>query len=154
MQRRLLLIAGLSLATPCAQAQEPAPPGMNLERSAVRRFPQPVRVGSLLRRQVLQPTESQPTLGWVREVVRQPDGSVAVVMSYGSFLGRLTWPVAALFARPIAVPINAMVLLGQCMEVVDFTPSQLSRFATFDGAGATPLPPDAVIEVGLARPSH
>jgi hypothetical protein len=40
------------------------------------------------------------------------------------------------------------------MEIVDFTPAQLDRFKTYDGTGASPLPPDSIIKVGLARPSH
>ncbi|WP_158744419.1 hypothetical protein [Acidisphaera sp. L21] len=138
--------AGLLLATSAALAQQPAPAGMSLAEAASRRFPQPVRVGALLHRQVLQPAESQPTLGWVRAVVRQGDGSLAVVVAYGGVRG--------VFAHPIAVPVEAMTLLGQYMEIVDFTPAQLNGFKTFDPAGSQPLAPDDVIRVGLARPSH
>ena len=139
-------VASLGIASTPLRAQQPAPAGMSLAEAAARRFPQPVRIGDLLQRQVLQPLESQPTLGWVRDVVRQADGSVAVVMDFGGAFG--------LFTRPIAVPIDAMALLGQYMEVIDFTPSQLRQFKAFDQAGAVPLPPDSVIRVGLARPSH
>lgn len=127
-------------------AQQPAPPGMSLAEAADRRFPQPVRVGDLLKRQVLRPLESQPTLGRVRDVVKRADGKVDVVVDYGGLFG--------FFTRPIAVPVDAMVLLGQYMEIVDFTPEQLQRFETFDGSGTVPLPPDSIIRVGLARPSH
>ncbi len=137
----VLLIGGVAV-----HAQQPAPPGMSLAEAAARRFPQPVRVGDLLKRQVLRPLESQPILGRVRDVVKRADGTVDVVVDYGGLLG--------FAARPIAVPVDAMVLLGQDMEIVDFTPKQLQRFKTFDGAGTTPLPPDSVIRVGLARPSH
>ncbi len=134
------------LASAVAGAQEAKPAGMSLAEAASRRFPQPVQVGTLIKRQVLQPLESQPTLGWVHAVVKQADGSVDVVVDYGGFRG--------LFSRPIAVPVEAMVLLGSYMEVVDFTPKQLQAFKTFDATAATPLPPDSVIKVGLARPSH
>jgi len=127
---------------------------MSLAEAAARRFPQPVRVGDLLMRQVLQPLPSQPTLGWVRNVVKRSDGTIDVVVDYGGVLGPLGRPAANLLTRPIAVPVDAMVLLGQYVEIVDFTPDQLKRFKTFDGAGATPLPPDSIIRVGLARPSH
>jgi hypothetical protein len=136
----LLTVSGL------AQAQQPKPPDMSLAEAAARRFPHPVRVGDLLERQVLEPKESQPTLGWVRQIIKQPDGAVAVVVDYGGRFGFLN--------RPIAVPVEAMVLLGQYMEIVDFTPAQLDKFKTFDAAGTMPLPPDSIIKVGLARPSH
>jgi hypothetical protein len=119
---------------------------MSLAEAAARRFPQPVRVGDLLQRQVLQPRESQPTLGWVQQVVKQPDGAVEIIVDYG---GRFRF-----LNRPIAVPVEAMTLLGQYMEIVDFTPGELDKFKTFDGTGATKLPPDSIIKIGLARPSH
>lgn len=146
MSLRCIVIAGLLVASAPAQAQQPAPPGMSLAQAAARRFPQPVRVGDLLKRQVLRPLVSQPVLGRVRDVVKQPDGTIDVVVDYGGAFG--------LFARPIAVPVDGMVLVGQYMEIIDFTPDQLKQFKTYDGSGTMSLPPDSVIRVGLARPSH
>jgi len=139
----MLAVLAMPLA---AVAQQPAPAGMTLAEAAARRFPQPIRVGDLLNRRVLQPLESQPTLGWVRAVVRKPDGTIAVVIAYGGVFG--------FFAHPIAVPVDGMALLGPYMEVLDFAPAKLATFPTFDGSGATPLPPDSIIRVGLAKPSH
>ena len=139
-------LAMLLLAGAAAEAQQMKPAGMSLAEAAARRWPQPVRVGDLLRRRVLRPLESQPTLGWVHDVVRHPDGHIGVVVDYGGLFG--------LFTRPIEVPVEAMVLLGQVMEIVDFTPDQLDAFKTFDGTGAMALAPDGIIRVGLARPSH
>jgi hypothetical protein len=140
-----LLLTALLLGGP-SHAQQPKPPGMTLAEAAARRFPQPVRVGDLIGRRVLQPLESQPTLGWVLDVVQQQDGTINVIVNYGGVLG--------FFARPIAVPVDAMALLGQYMEILDFTPEQLSQFKTFDASGVSRLPPDGTIRVGLARPSH
>ena len=124
----------------------PPPAGMSLARSAAIRFPQPVRVGDLLRRDVLQPVASQRVLGTVRSVVRDESGTIEVVVEYGGFFG--------FGGRPIAVPVNATVLLGQDMEIVAYSPKQLNRLPTFSAGGTTPLPPDAIIRVGLAKPSH
>jgi hypothetical protein len=124
----------------------PPPPGMSLAKSAAMRFPQPVLVGDLLHRDVLEPVESQNVLGTVQRVVRDGNGTIEVVVNYGGFLGFGT--------RPIAVPVDAMVLLGQDMEVVAFTPQQLQQFQTFSTGDATPIPPDTTIEMGLAKPSH
>lgn len=124
----------------------PPPPGMSLAASAAMRFPQPVRVGDLLHRDVLQPVESQDVLGRVRQVIRDGEGTIKVVIDFGGFFG--------LWTRPIAVPVDGMVLLGQDMEVVAFTPQQLQEFPTFTPSGSTSLPDDAVIRVGLAKPSH
>ena len=129
-------------------AQGPTPPGMqpprtSLAQSAARRFPQPVRVGDLLHRHVLEPVESQNTLGTVREVVRDADGTLEVVVEFGGLLGFGT--------RLIAVPVDAMALLGQYMEIVAFTPDQLRQFPTFSASGTTSVPADEVIKVGLAK---
>jgi hypothetical protein len=124
----------------------PPPPGMNLAESSAMRFPQPVRVGDLLGREVLRPVESQDILGRVRGLVRDRDGRNMVVLDFGGFLG--------FGARPIAVPVDAMVLVGQDMEIVAFTPEQLRQFPTFSPSGTTEVANDTIIKVGLAKPSH
>ena len=124
----------------------PPPPGMSLAESTATRFPQPVRVGDLLGREVLRPVESQDVLGRVRGLVRDRDGQIMVVLDFGGFLG--------FGARPIAVPVDAMVLLGQDMEIVAFTPEQLRQFPTFSPSGTTEVADDTIIKVGLAKPSH
>jgi hypothetical protein len=124
----------------------PPPPGMSLAESTAMRFPQPVRVGDLLGREVLRPVESQDILGRVRGLVRDRDGRIMVVVDFGGFLG--------FGARSIAVPVDAMVLLGQDMEIVAFTPEQLRRFPTFSPSGTTEVADDTIIKVGLAKPSH
>ena len=69
-----------------------------------------------------------------------------VVVNFGGLLG--------IGSRPIAVPVDAMVLLGQDMEIVAFTPEQLQQFLTFSPAGTAAVGNDLVITVGLAQPSH
>ena len=141
-----LLAGQASLAQSPKPGGMPPPPGMSLVNSAAMRFPQPVRVGHLLHMAVLRPVESQALLGTVRQVVREPDGTVAVVIAYGGLLG---WG-----SRLVAVPVDAMVLVGQIMEVVAFTPEQLRRFPNFLPGETTPVQADAIIKVGLAKPSH
>jgi hypothetical protein len=124
----------------------PPPPGMSLEQSNAMRFPQPVRTGDLLHRLIQQPVESQTILGRVHAVVRNNAGEVFIIMNIGGFYGY--------GGRLIAVPIDAMVLLGDAMEVVAFTPAQLAAFPTFNPAGTVPVSDDTILEVGLAKPSH
>ena len=150
--RILLAFCFVSATKSVAQAQSttpggvPPPPGMSLAESAAMRFPQPVRVGDLLGRDVLRPVESQDVLGRVRRLVRDRNGQIVVVVDFGGFLG--------FGSRPIAVPVDAMVLLGQDMEIVAFTPAQLQQLPTFSPSGATDLADDTIIKVGLAKPSH
>jgi hypothetical protein len=142
----LVTIAGTAHAQSKTPGGMPPPPGMSLARSTAMRFPQPVRVGDLLNRDVLRPVESQQILGHIRTVVRATDGTVEIVVNFGGVLG--------FGARPIAVPVDAMVLVGQDMEIVAFTPKQLADFPTFTASGTTPVPEDTIIKVGLAKPSH
>jgi hypothetical protein len=138
--------AGVAFAQSKTPGGMPPPPGMKLAQSAAMRFPQPVRVGDLLGREVLRPVESQNVLGRVRRLVRDGNGQIMVVVDFGGFLG--------FGSRPIAVPVDAMVLLGQDMEIVAFTPKQLRQFPTFSPSDTTDVADDAIIKVGLAKPSH
>lgn len=142
----IFAIAGVAHAQSPMPGGMPPPPGMSLAESAAMRFPQPVLVGDLLHREVLRPVESQDVLGRVRELVRDGGGHILAVINFGGFLG--------FGSRPIAVPVDAMVLLGQDMEVVAFTPQQLRQFPTFSPLGTTVIPRDTIIKVGLAKPSH
>lgn len=110
------------------------------------RFPQPVRVGDLVGRDVLRPVDSQDVLGHVSQVIRNSSGQIMVVIDFGGFLG--------FGSHPIAVPVDAMALLGEDVEVVAFTPQQLRQFPKFSDSGTVPVPDDATIKVGLAKPSH
>ena len=142
----LLLAAGTASAQSPAPGGMPPPPGMSMARSAAMRFPQPVRVGDLLRRDVIQPVESQNFLGTVQQIVRNPDGTLAAVIALAGF----PW----FGSRPVSVPVDALVLLGEVVEVDAFTPAQLRQLPTYSPGTAVPLPPDAIIKVGLAKPSH
>ena len=151
MTRSFLLLASLLLST-AALAQShtpggmPPPSGTSLAQSTAMRFPQPVRVRNLLHRMVLRPVEDQTVIGRVTQVVRDSTGTIKLVIAYGGFLG--------IGRRPIAVPLDATVLLGPEMEIVAYTPQQLRHLPTFSAAGTTPVPPDTVVRVGLAKPSH
>lgn len=138
-------LAGLWAMAGVAADVPADPSAATLARDAAGRHPQPVRVGQLIGEAVLQPVPSKRLLGRVRAVVRTGAGRTDVVVAYGGVLGFGT--------RPIAVPVDAMVLLGRTMEIVSYTPADLERFPTWNGAG-TPIPPDETIKVGLAKPSH
>jgi hypothetical protein len=140
------LFSTAALAQSPAPGGMPPPPAMNLANSSAMRFPQPVTVGDLLHREVQRPVESHDYLGRVEKIVRSKSGALQVVMSYGGFL--------AFGARQIAVPADAMVLVGQTMEVVAYTPDQLAHFPVFAAGDATPLPNSDIIKIGLAKPSH
>jgi PRC-barrel domain len=130
-----------------AQAMIP-PTGMNdaqkpmpMDERMQRRFPQPVRVGDLIGLPVLDDNDS--TLGFVKEVVRTPQGRIQLIVSYSKWFG---W-----FGRPVAVPIEAVGILGRQLASLDMPPSEYAAAPTWQGADATPLSNDSTIRVALAR---
>ena len=129
----------------CVAAQPADPPASPAERIATR-FPQPVRVGDLLGRLVLAPAEQQPVLGRVAGIVRQSDGGTNVVIAVSRWFG--------LWARPVAVPLDAVGLLGEHVVLLDVTPDQLSDAPSYAAPPAAEVPPDDIIRVGLAKPFH
>jgi hypothetical protein len=148
MKIGLLAIGLLAIGELCAAgaaAQQAAPPGVDKVSFAARRFPQPVRVADLLHRTVLEPVESRRILGHVDRVIRLDGGKEAIVMTFGGFLG--------FGEHRIAVPLEAMVLLGDELEVLDFTPQQLREFPAYSGMGNV-LDAEEIIHMGLAHPSH
>ena len=138
-----------TLALPCwvaasnVLAAEPAPP--QTEQAALR-FPQPIRAGDLVGRTVVAPEERQPVLGRVVSIVRKSDGAMSVVIAESRWFG--------LGARPVAVPLAAVRLLGEYVALLDITPDQLSGMASFEAASAAEVPPDDTIRVGLVKPFH
>jgi hypothetical protein len=73
------------------------------------------------------------------------DDGPAIVMNFGGFFG--------VGGHEIAVPLDAMVLLGTELEVLDFTPQQLAHFPVYKGSGRA-LGSEEIIHMGLAHPSH
>ena len=102
LTRTLGICGGLVMLADVAHAQSntpggmPPPPGMSLTESAAMRFPQPVRVGDLVGRDVLRPVESQDVLGHVRAVVRDSTGQILVVIDFGGLFAFRSRPIPVL----------------------------------------------------------
>ena len=140
-----LTIANLQSAA--AQAMVP-PTGMNdaahpmpMDERMNMRFPQPVRVGDLIGLPVLDDNES--TIGHVRQVVRTPQGGIALIVSYGGWFG--------FGARPVAVPIQVVGILGREIASLDMPPSEYASAPTWHRTAADALPDNATIRIALAR---
>jgi len=145
-----LLVCLLSAGGALSQSREPGgmppPDGMSLAQSAAMRFPQPVRVGDLIGRTVMQPVVTRHSYGTVKQVVRAADGALNLIVDYGGFFG--------FGARPIAIPVDATVLVGAEIAVVAYKPEDLDKLPAYGEGVATALPADSSIKVGLAKPSH
>ena len=81
---------------PAADAEENLSP----EEKMRRRFPQPVRVGDLIGLPLLDWDDS--TIGYVRHVVRTPEGKIQLIVNQGRLFG---WG-----GRLVQVPIEAVAI--------------------------------------------
>jgi hypothetical protein len=141
-------------ADPLVVAQAMIPPtGMGSEDKAMaaekmpaaermrRRFPQPATVASLIGIPLID--ENARTLGYVRRVVRTPQGATKFIIAYGGFLG---WGT-----RLIAVPIEVVGIAGRQLISLDMPASDYVAAPTWRPDGEDVIPDAASIRVALAR---
>ena len=114
---------------------------MPMNERMLRRFPQPVRVGDLIGLPVLDQDAS--TLGYVRQVVRTPQGKIELIVSYSRWWG---W-----FGRRVAVPTEVVGIKGRQLVSLDMPPREYAAAPTWQGKDATILTADATIRIALAR---
>ena len=114
---------------------------MPMNERYLKRFPQPVRVGDLIGLPVLD--DGDVTLGRVRQVVRTPQGKIRLIVSYGGWLG---WG-----ARPVAVPIEVVGILGRQIAALDMPPAEFAAAPTWTAAEDRPIPADEHIRIALTR---
>jgi len=105
-------------------------PAIAPEERMRRRFPQPVQVGNLTGLRVLD--DNDLTIGIVRHVVRTKEGEIRVIIAHSGPLGR--------GGRLVAVPIEAVAILGRQLASLDMQPEEYKSAATWEAAGAQVLP--------------
>ncbi len=110
-----------------------------------RRFPQPARVGFLIGLPVLDWNDN--TLGHVQRVVRSGDGRIQLIVRYGGWFGWIGW-----WQRPVAVPIEAVALLGRHVAVLDITVEELRRAPDWRMSGESrEIDPAETVQVAITR---
>ena len=114
---------------------------MPMNERYLRRFPQPVRVGDLIGLPVLDLNAS--TLGYVRQVVRTPQGKIELIVSYSRWWG---WS-----GRLVAVPLEVVGIEGRHLVSLDMPPREYAVAPTWRNADAQPFPADATIKIALSR---
>ncbi|HUD87130.1 MAG TPA: hypothetical protein VMR17_11785 [Xanthobacteraceae bacterium] len=120
---------------------EDAAKPMPMDERMARRFPQPVRIGDLIGLPMLDDNAS--TLGVVRQVVRTPQGKIALIVSYSRWFG---W-----FGHPVAVPLEVVGIEGRQLVSLDMPRSDYAAAPLWQAHDATVLPDDATIRIALAR---
>lgn len=136
------LLLPVLAAAQSAHSPGGAPPARPRSEMALARYPQPVRVGDLIGRLVIEDTQQQAVLGRIVAATRDENGRLGILMEHGGWLG--------LGARRIVVPMEAMALLGRLVVLKDLEPTQLATLP--DAPSRLPtLPQDSVVRMGLAR---
>ena len=137
----------------CAEtASATLAPGMASDPPAmmkmVARFPQPVRIGDLAGRYVLQPIEAQTVLGHVGTppILRAADGSVWLAINRRELLG--------LRSTRVAVSIDQVAPLGEHVALIGMMPDAFAALPPLDPAKFVALPPETIIRVGIVGPFH
>lgn len=134
---QLTLAQAMVPPTGMMDAQHPMP----MNERMLKRFPQPARVGNLIGLPVLD--ENASTLGYVRRVVRTPQGAVELIVSYSPWWGWL--------GRPVAVPIEVVGIEGRQIVSLDMPPEKYAEAATWQRTDEAILQDDATIRIALAR---
>jgi hypothetical protein len=152
--RKIFVALGLTLTATFAvldgglRAQHMGPQGENPKKDAMtpeekmnRRFPQPVRVGDLKSLRVLD--DQDVTIGFVRRVVRTPQGKILLLVSQGGWFG---WN-----ERLVAAPIEVMAIFGRQLASLDMDPKEYASAPTWVDGGSTQIPDDEIIRIALTR---
>jgi sporulation protein YlmC with PRC-barrel domain len=132
----LLLLQGLWMPA-MAQADFAS---LSQDEKMARRFPQPVRVGDLIGLPVLD--DRDVTIGKVSDVVRTPAGRIQLIVPYGGWFAK---------RRPVAVPIETVVILGRHLNALEFPPASFDKAPTFVATQATPIDREETIRIALGR---
>jgi hypothetical protein len=127
-----------NIAKPVEQNRTPG------ERMA-RRYPQPVKVGALIGLPVLDGKDS--TYGYIRAVVRTPEGKIVLIVPYRAWLG---WAPTDWGRRTVAVPLETVAILGRQVAALDFSPEDFAAAPSYL-AGGTVLPTSETIPIALYR---
>jgi hypothetical protein len=116
------------------------------EQKMQKRFPQPVRVGDLIGLPVLDFDDA--TIGYIRQVVRSPDGKVFLIVPYSAWFG---WARTERGKRPVAVPIAVVAILGRQLDALEWDRSDFDEAPTWTSSQGRQIPPNDKVLVALGR---
>jgi hypothetical protein len=130
-----------SQAAPAKAATDDDQENLSPEEKMRRRFPQPVRVGDLIGLPLLDWDDS--TIGYVRHVVRTPEGKIQLIVNQGRLFG---WG-----GRLVQVPIEAVAILARQLDLLDISVEEFRAAPAWSAATTQPIPSDDMIKIALSR---
>lgn len=114
------------------------------------RFPQPAKVSHLVGLPVLDGQDS--TIGYVRDVVRTPDGKIKLIVPYNAWFGWISEQnVFDRIRKPVAVPIEVVAILGSQIDALDMNRPDFDRAPAWSPTQGTSLSPDDNVRIALQR---
>ena len=129
-------------------SKEDGKAALSPEEKMNRRFPQPIRVGDLVGLPVLDGRDS--TIGFIRQVVRAPDGKIQLVVPYGRWFGWIGGPFDR-YRRLVGVPLERVAILGRQVAALDMPREAFDSAPVFDARGYAALAHDDIIKIALTR---
>ena len=139
-------VAPVRIALAAGPHDTPVDPSKNgtPEERMNRRYPQPVKIGFLVGLPLLD--QQLSTLGFIREVVRA-DGKILLVVPYRAWLG---WAATDWGRKDVAVPIEAVVILGRQVAALEFSRDDFAAAPPYTAAGVA-LHADETIKIAVYR---
>jgi hypothetical protein len=138
------VVVGNAIASPSA-THEPTP-----EEKMNARFPQPATVRHLIDLPLLDGDDR--TIGFIRHVVRTPDGKIKLIVPYSPWFGWVSYQgIFDSFRRPVAVPIEVVAILARQIDALDMDRSEFDKAPTWSPQDGTPIPLDETVRIALAR---
>lgn len=132
-------------AAPGKAEPEPTP-----DQKMQARFPQPTMAGHLIGLPVLDGRDS--TIGYVKEVVQDPDGKIKLIVPYAKWFGWARdggW--LAHGRRLVAVPIETVAILALQIDALDMDRDAFDKAPTWSPGAAQPLASNQVIKIAVQR---
>ena len=128
-------------AAPAKAATDDDEENLSPEEKMRRRFPQPVKVGDLIGLPMLNGDDS--TIGYVRHVVRTPEGKIQLIVNRGRLFG---------WGGPLVqVPIEAVAILARQIDLLDISREEFRATPVWSAAATQPIPPDEMIKIAISR---
>ena len=106
-----------------------------------RRFPQPVKVGDLIGLPLLDGDDF--TIGYVRHVVRTPEGKIHLIVNQGRLFG---WG-----GHLVHVPIEAVAILARQINLLDISLEAFRAAPVWSVGASQPISTDEVIKIAISR---
>jgi hypothetical protein len=138
---RLVIAQG---TPPMPHEMTPAEKQMTPEERMSRRFPQPIKVGDLIGLALLD--DYDLTIGYVRHVVRTPQGKIQLIVTQGGWFG----PWFGVGTRLVPVPVEVVAILGRQLASLDLPRQEIAAVPTWSGNDGT-IPAGEMIRVAVAR---